>query len=98
MLVDHIDRNTLNNAWDNLRLLTKTENIRNQSPTKSTTASGHTGVFEKISKSGKLRYIAHIRVDKALKHLGTYDSLAEALAVRQEAEKTYFATTHGGQT
>lgn len=81
--VDHRDRDTANNRWLNLRVIALGENIRNQSQTKTTTKSGHTGVSYK--DGAKSPWKAHIRVDGKLKHLGSYATLEEAVAVRQAA-------------
>lgn len=96
MKVDHKNRDTCDNRWENLRLLTHTENARNQSPTKPHTASGHTGVS--IKRSGARRYFAHIRVDKKLVNLGHFLTLVEAVQARRAAEAVYFGTTHVKQT
>lgn len=90
--VDHEDRNPLNNRWKNLRQLTKMENIRNQSPLKGSTSSGHTGVAFREGKRNP--YTAHIRVNKKLIHLGCRKTMEEALSLRREAELKYFTTTH----
>lgn len=93
MEVDHEDRDILNDRWSNLRLLSKTENIRNQSETKDHTKSGYTGIA--IKNSGLKRFKAYIRVDTKLKHLGSFLTLEEALTARRSAEKIYFISTHG---
>ncbi len=83
--VDHDDRDTLNNRWNNLRVVSMSGNIRNQSQTKSKTASGHTGIFFK--EGAKSPWKAHIRLDGKLKHLGSFMTLDEALAVRKSAHE-----------
>lgn len=55
---------------------------------KTTTGTGHVGVTEVELKSGT-RYKANISVDGKKKHLGTFDTLEEAVAARQEAEELY---------
>ncbi len=75
-LLDHIDRNKQNNAIENLREATVSENGRNQK------CKGYTFF--------KNRYVASIRVNKQLHYLGRYKTKEEAVAVRKEAEKKYF--------
>ena len=93
LIVDHKNLIPHDNRWDNLRLLTKAENIRNQSASKSFTDSGRTGVFFRAGE--KSPYKAHIRVDKKLITLGSFASLEQAVDARVEAELKYFNTTHG---
>lgn len=81
--VDHEDRDPLNNRWKNLRQLSLGENIRNQAKTKTTTVSGHTGVAYR--EGAKSPWKAHIRVNKVLKHLGSFKTLEEAVAARAAA-------------
>lgn len=50
MLIDHKDRNGLNNQLDNLRLVTYTENNRNISKKKNN-KSGFIGVSKKVDKN-----------------------------------------------
>lgn len=77
--VDHINGDTLDNRWCNLRLVAPGENVRNQKAIKNT-ESGHTGVHKRNGK-----FVAHIRIDKKLKHLGTFTTLEEAVSVRKAA-------------
>lgn len=77
--VDHINGDTTDNRWCNLRVVAPGENVRNQKALKQT-ESGHTGVFKRNEK-----FVAHIRIDKKLKHLGTFTTLEEAVAVRKNA-------------
>lgn len=60
-LVDHIDRNTLNNKWGNLRLASKSENNRNR----KVLSSSITGIKGLSFKDGKWpRYQAHVTIGK----------------------------------
>ncbi|WP_373780926.1 hypothetical protein [Jeotgalibaca porci] len=55
---------------------------------KSSKGTGHVGVSKVELKSGT-RYKANISVEGKNKHLGTFDTLEEAVAARQEAEEQY---------
>jgi hypothetical protein len=90
--IDHIDQNSLNNAIDNLRDVTRSENSRNQKKY-STNTSGVTGVYFNKA-SGK--WMAYITVDGKMKHLGYFETQKEAEARRQEAELEHnFHKNHG---
>jgi len=89
-VIDHIDHNKLNNAINNLRQVTRSENSKNLSKFKSNT-SGHSGVFQ---DRGKWR--AKITADGKTKYLGTYNNKNDALAARIKAVKAYkFHDNHG---
>ncbi len=81
MVVDHIDRNPLNNRVDNLRVVTIQENLRNQ--IRANNKTGYTGVA--IGSNGK--YTAQIKHNYKKIHLGRFDTIQEALAARLTAEK-----------
>lgn len=85
--VDHKDRNRLNHKWDNIRVVTHGQNVRNQSQTSEKSNSGHTGIHKKVLASGEVRYLANIRIDGKLHHLGTYRDLSEALMARSIAHE-----------
>ncbi|WP_087139080.1 HNH endonuclease [Brevundimonas diminuta] len=69
-VVDHINRDPLDNRRENLRLCTAAENVRNRSP-----ASGRT--FKGVFRNGR-RWTARIRINGVLENLGTYDTAKEA--------------------
>lgn len=79
---DHINRDKLDNRRSNLRLVTKTQNMRNRS-IRSDNTSGVDGVRGQFLG----RWQAHIKVAGRTHYLGTYDSLEEAAAARARAEK-----------
>ena len=78
MVVDHINRNGLDNRRSNLRLCTHKENMQNRRAN-SKNSTGYKGV--RLTKSGK-KYIARVcqKLDgKTVEHyLGTYDTPEEA--------------------
>lgn len=86
VVVDHKDRNVLNNRKSNLRICTAAENARNASKKKNNT-SGFPGVH-KEKKTG--RWVARIGFDGKEINLGTYGSFREAVYARYKGEKKYF--------
>ena len=83
--VDHIDGNVLNNKLSNLRYATREENGMNR-PLQKNNTSGYAGV----SKSGKL-YVAVIKHNGIVEHLGKFEKKEEAIEKRKEAERKYFS-------
>lgn len=84
-VVDHINHNKLDNRRKNLRYATVRVNTINR--TKET--NNNSGVFG-VTKRKSGKYSAYIRYMGKLIWLGTYCSLNEAKAVREEAEEKYF--------
>lgn len=76
--VDHIDGDRLNNNLDNLRWVTRSENSHNQRR-----AKGYS--FDKIAKKWK----AVITFNNKKKHIGYYDTKAEARLAYLDAKKIY---------
>ena len=79
-VVDHINRNTLDNRKSNLKVCTIQENLRNQKRPNNKT--GHTGVA--VHPSGK--YTAQIKHNYKRKQLGIFDTIEQALKARKKAE------------
>lgn len=91
-MVDHINHNKLDNRWENLRPVTNQENQRNMKKPKDNT-SGVVGVY--WHKPAK-RWLASIRVDSRLVHLGSFASFSDAVDARKNAEVLYgFHENHG---
>lgn len=84
--VDHIDGNTFNNNISNLREVTNSQNAANAKMRHDNT-SGTKGVtwHKKACK-----WQASITVDGKKKHLGLFDSLEVAKAVREKAAVEIF--------
>ena len=82
-VVDHINRNTLDNRRENLRLVTIQENLWNQKRPNNKT--GYTGVA--ITYNGN--YSAQIKVNYKKIHLGIFKTVEKALEARKKAEKKY---------
>ena len=85
-LVDHRDGDGINNRWCNLRSATHRENAMNKRPGTRNT-SGFVGVCPDKA-SGK--WEAHIGIEGRTVHLGKFQCIAHAVAVRCQAERPYF--------
>lgn len=82
--IDHIDRNRLNNKWDNLRKATRSANMANGGKRESLT--GFTGVYQ--NKSG---YMSKIKIGNQQVYLGQFKTPEEAY----EAFKLKHREVHG---
>ncbi|WAX10778.1 hypothetical protein BV737P3_00027 [Phocaeicola phage BV737P3] len=90
--IDHINHVRNDNRLVNLRFVTKSGNQRNQSISSRNT-SGVTGVSY---YKAKRKYVAQIKVDGEVIHLGSFATLEEAAKVRKDAEVKYkFNANHG---
>lgn len=91
-VVDHIDGDPLNNAWENLRAVDQSSNMRNQKQHNSNT-SGVTGVTWDASKK---KWAASVWVNNKRKHLGRFENLRDAAEARALANEKYgFHENHG---
>lgn len=84
-IIDHIDRNKLNNRINNLRCCNKAENQMNRSLHKNST-SGLRG----IRKTPSNKYRVDIGVNNKKIYIGIFESLQDTIAARQQAEIDYF--------
>ena len=82
--IDHIDGDPANNKIENLRKSTTRENCRNRSISISN-RSGHIGIHKSRNKRRWIAVIGNTR-DGHSTHLGTFDTLDEAIAARKAAE------------
>lgn len=83
--VDHSNMNNSDDRWLNLRLATRSQNVRNRRIPKNN-KSGYRGVYQ--TPYGK--WMAQIVVDKRNHYLGTYDSMEAASTAYNNARTMYF--------
>ncbi len=80
-LIDHVDRDTLNNAEDNLRATNCLGNSQNIG-VRRTSPTGAVGVSPRYGK-----WIARITANNVQRHIGSFDDFAEAVAARDAAAR-----------
>ena len=86
ILIDHIDRNPLNNGRSNLRRSTNTENKRNSSK-----RNGCSSQFKGVSWYARIkRWQSQICVNNVHIHLGFFNSEEEAGKAYDTAAEQYF--------
>ena len=86
MMVDHINRNPLDNRKSNLRIVNNQQNSMNKGHQKRNT-SGHKGVSWDKSRN---KWYAYITVNYKLINLGRFSILEDAIEARKKAEIKYF--------
>jgi hypothetical protein len=84
--IDHINGNTLDNRFKNLRLASNADNNKNQKKPKNNTSGFKGVVWHKISK----KWNAQIKVNYKRIHLGYYTNKFYAALVYARAAKHYF--------
>lgn len=84
--IDHKNGNGLDNQRENLRIATRTENVRNSSKRKDTN-NFYKGVHFLKNRN---KWIARIQVNHKRIHSGYFDTQKEAAKRYDELAKTYF--------
>ena len=87
ILIDHKDRNGLNNCRNNLRLATRAQNSINSKKPMGITSSKYKGV---TWAKGSKKWAAQLNVAGKHMHLGLFDSEEEAHLAYQEGVKQHF--------
>ena len=88
--IDHINGNRSDNRPENLRVVNRQENRLN-CRTPVTNSTGVVGVYRARDK-----WRASIQHDGMQRHIGTFESFAEAVAARRDAEVNFgFHANHG---
>lgn len=89
--IDHLNRTKDDNRVDNLRDVSRPQNIRNQAPRAGST----TGVPGVVWRERLNKWVVEIgigpRANRWRKHLGTFETLFDAVAARRSAENRYWA-------
>ena len=81
--VDHINGNRVDNRRTNLRLCSRSNNLKNKTKRRCDNRSGITGVFQH-KQTGK--WAVQIQVDGKPRHVGLFATLDEAKVARKDIE------------
>jgi len=90
--IDHLDHNPSNNCLENLRDVSRKENLRNRPPQKNN-SSGHVGINWQADCKA---WTASIGVDGRSIYLGLFQDKDAAIAARRAAEQRYGFHPSGG--
>lgn len=78
LVIDHLDRNRINNNINNLRWVSRSENGRNRTKQQGKYTSKYSGIY--FNKTYN-KYLAQIRVNGKRIHLGYFDNEDDAFIV-----------------
>lgn len=83
--IDHINGNRSDNRWVNLRQVTRSQNNHNMGVSKKN-VSGTKGVSWVAERS---QWLARLKVNDRVIHLGQFDRLEDAVAARKRGEQLH---------
>jgi hypothetical protein len=87
--IDHINGNRADNRWLNLRVVTRAQNSMNHGLS-GLNKSGCRGVsWHRYRRKDDGRWLARIKVNGRIIHLGVYLKQEDAIAARRSAEEVY---------
>ena len=89
-LTDHKNHNGLDNRKLNLRMCTIKQNSQHRQKTSDDEFSPYVGVYKVHVHRPPYKWIASINPNGKKVHLGTYDTIEEAVNIRNAAAKKYF--------
>lgn len=84
-VIDHINRNRLDNRKENLRFVTQEVNTLNRSMQRNNKC-GHKGIYYDKSRD---KYVAEIKVKGKKIYLGRYENIEDAINAREKAVEEY---------
>jgi len=85
LVIDHINRNSLDNRKSNLRFVTQKFNMRNTGMYSHKTSGHKCGVWDK----SRDKWAARIKSDGVHINLGRFGDIKEAVKARKKAEEKY---------
>ena len=85
MVVDHINRNKMDNRRCNLRIVTQSVNMQNT----NRIPKSSTGVLGVHFDKRKQKYYARIKIDNKNHYKGNFKNIEDAIAARKELEEKY---------
>lgn len=83
MEIDHRNRNPFVNRWKNLRLATRTQNVRNKS------GYSRKGLPKGVAANGALTFLAQITVNRERIYLGNFPTIEQAHQAYRTASKRF---------
>jgi hypothetical protein len=90
IVIDHINRNTLDNRKKNLRPTTITNNTKNRKGNNSNNKLGHRNIIVVDNK-----YIVQIQVDGKCTRMGSFNNIEDAITCAEEMRQTYYGEFSG---
>ena len=84
MEIDHINRDRTDNSVVNLRLVSRSENVKN-TPARCNNKLGEKNIWKIGKKTSP--YVVQISCDKKRVHIGSFKTLEEAIVARDAAQR-----------